>query len=128
MNEDAKKHGAFGWNELMTSDVDGAEKFYGELFGWEIDKNPMPGTEYTVVKVDGEAVGGIMKTPPECGQTHPCWGVYITVDDVDATAAKVEKLGGKILRPPFDIPNVGRFCVLQDPQGAAICAITYVAT
>ena len=45
--------------------------------------------------------------------------------DVDATAKKVEELGGKILRPPTDIPGVGRFCALQDPQGAAICAITY---
>jgi predicted enzyme related to lactoylglutathione lyase len=53
------------------------------------------------------------------------WGVYVTVDDVDATAAKAEELGGKILVPPTDIPNVGRFCVLQDPQGSVISAITY---
>ncbi len=53
------------------------------------------------------------------------WGIYVTVSDVDATAKKVGELGGKILFPPTDIPNVGRFCVIQDPQGAVISAITY---
>jgi predicted enzyme related to lactoylglutathione lyase len=55
----------------------------------------------------------------------PAWGVYVTVDDVDETAKKTEALGGKILRRPEDIPDVGRFCVLSDPQGAVICAITF---
>ncbi|MEJ2703676.1 MAG: VOC family protein [Sedimentisphaerales bacterium] len=64
--------------------------------------------------------------PPECKGMPPTWGVYVTVDDVDAPAARVEQLGGKLLQPPADIPNVGRFCVIQDPQGAALCAITYV--
>ena len=52
----------------------------------------------------------------------PAWGVYVTVD---ATARQVETLGGKLLRPPEDIPDIGRFCVLQDPQGATLCAIIY---
>jgi hypothetical protein len=55
----------------------------------------------------------------------PVWGTYVTVDDVDQTAKTAEKLGGKILMPPTDIPTVGRFCVIQDPQGAVISAITY---
>jgi hypothetical protein len=53
------------------------------------------------------------------------WGAYVTVADVDATAKTAEKLGGKLLMPPTDIPKVGRFCVIQDPQGAVINAITY---
>jgi len=126
MNDDSLKHGAFGWNELMTTDVEAAKKFYTELFGWETMDVPIEGMSYSVVKVDGDEVGGIASMPPELKGQPPCWGVYVTVDDVDATARKVQELGGRIIRPPADIPNVGRFCVLQDPQGAALCAITYV--
>jgi predicted enzyme related to lactoylglutathione lyase len=126
MNEDSLKHGAFGWNELMTTDVEAAKEFYASLFGWETEEAPMEGMKYTVVKVDGDPVGGITNPPPDCEAMTPCWGVYVTVDDVDATAGQVEGLGGKLLHPPMDIPGVGRFCVLQDPQGGTICAITYV--
>ena len=126
MNEDSLKHGAFGWNELMTTDLEGAKAFYTSLFGWETEDAPSEGMTYTVVKVDGEPVGGIMSKPPECQAMPPCWSAYVTVEDVDATAGQVEGLGGKIVRPPMDIPGVGRFCVLQDPQGGTICAITYV--
>ena len=86
----------------------------------------MEGMEYTLVKVGDTEVGGIMATPPEAQGMPPMWGVYVTVDDVDATAKLVEELGGTILMPPMDIPNVGRFCVIQDPQGAVISAITFV--
>ena len=126
MNEDAKKQGAFGWTELMTTDVASATRFYSELFGWETEDYPMEGMTYTVLKVGDDPVGGIMAMPPGCPETKPAWGTYVTVDDVDATAGNVEQLGGKVLLPPKDIPKVGRFCVLQDPQGAVICAITYV--
>jgi predicted enzyme related to lactoylglutathione lyase len=81
---------------------------------------------YTVVKVGEEAMGGILQTPHQAESTPPNWGVYVTVDDVDATAGRVDELDGKILVPPTDIPTVGRFCMLQDPQGAMISAITYV--
>jgi predicted enzyme related to lactoylglutathione lyase len=86
----------------------------------------MPGMEYTLVKYGGEQMGGIMSMPPGCEGMPPSWGVYVTVDDVDATAKLAVEMGGKVLVPPQDIPQVGRFCVLQDPQGAAIKAITYV--
>ncbi|MFQ5560076.1 MAG: VOC family protein [Nitrospinota bacterium] len=126
MKEERLKHGAFGWYELMTTDHEAAVQFYTDLFGWETEDYPMEGMKYTVLKVNGEQVGGIMPQPPECKDMPSCWGAYVTVDDVDETASQVEKLGGKILRPPADIPKIGRFCVLQDPQGATICAITYV--
>lgn len=126
MKEDSLKQGAFGWTELMTSDPEGAVQFYRALFGWETEEYPMEDMKYTVLKVDGEMVGGIMQTTPEAEEMPPSWGVYVTVKDVDAVAAEVEKLGGKLLRPPMDIPETGRFCVIQDPQGGTICAITYV--
>jgi len=123
------KHGAFGWTELMTDDPAAAAEFYAKIFGWEtedMEMSGMDGMKYTVLKTGGESVGGIMAKPPECGAMPPAWSTYVTVDDVDAVAGQVETLGGKMVKPPMDIPSVGRFCVLQDPQGAVICAITYV--
>jgi uncharacterized protein len=125
MNEELMKNGAFGWFELMTTDVEGAKAFYKKLFGWEYETVPMPGSSYTVVKVDGNAVAGIMEMPEECRGMNPGWDIYVTVDDVDALAEEVAKQGGSMLKPVTEIPNVGRFCVLQDPQGAVLCAMTY---
>ncbi|MGB3212740.1 MAG: VOC family protein [Desulforhopalus sp.] len=126
MDEKLMKHGAISWFELMTSDVAAAKEFYSALFCWEYEPfDGDPATEYNVVKVDGEMVAGIMKTPPQCTNQPPCWGTYITVKDIDATAAKIERLGGKIIVPPTDIPTVGRFCMFTDPQGAVLSAITY---
>jgi hypothetical protein len=120
-----KQHGAFSWYELMTTDTEGAKKFYPNLFGWQTEDMTMENMTYTVLNVAKEGVGGLMPIPPQAEGMPPTWGVYVTVDDVDATAAKAEELGGKVMMPPTDIPNVGRFCVLQDPQGAVISAITY---
>ena len=128
MNDTLMKHGAFSWSELMTADLGAARQFYGALLGWEFEDFPSDDGEsmaYVMVKVDGEAVGGMMALPPHCAGMPPAWGVYVTVDDVDATALQVAALGGKVLRPPEDIPDIGRFCVLQDPQGATFNAITY---
>ncbi len=128
----ASKHGTFSWCELLTTDVEAAKSFYAELFGWTME----PVThecdegnetfEYNLVKVDGTEVGGIMAVPPQAQGMPPCWGAYVTVDDVDAAAAKVRDLGGHIVVPLKDIPGVGRFCVIQDPQGAALTLITYL--
>ena len=85
----------------------------------------MPGMTYTVVKAGGKGIGGIMSIPKEAQGMQSKWGAYVTVDDVDLTARTAEQLGAKLCMPPHDIPNVGRFCVIQDPQGAVINAITY---
>ena len=125
MDNKYKLHGAFSWCELLTTDVPEAKRFYSKLFGWTLEAAPVPGMEYTLVKYGGEQMGGIMATPPGAERMPPCWGVYVTVDDVDATAKLAVEMGGKVLVSPRDIPQVGRFCVLQDPQGAMINAITY---
>lgn len=120
------RHGAFSWFELMTADVEGATEFYGRLFGWTTEKMKMrSGMVYNVVKVDGEEAGGIMAMPAQAGDMPSMWGIYVTVDDVDATAEAVREMGGQVLMGPQDIPEVGRFCVFQDPQGAVLSAITY---
>jgi uncharacterized protein len=120
-----KTHGAFSWNELMTSDPDAALRFYGTLFGWTTEPMAMPQGTYHVVKVDGTAIAGVMAMPKEAGAMPPCWGGYVTVDDVDATARKAVELGGRVVHGPVDIPGVGRFAVLVDPQGAVINVIAY---
>lgn len=126
--EAMKTEGVFSWNELMTSDVQGAKAFYGELLGWVLDDVTPGGMEYTIAKVAGVERAGIMELPPEA-KAHgmpPTWGSYITVDDVDAMVLRVVKLGGKICVPPQDIPSVGRFSVIADPQGATVSLITYI--
>lgn len=120
-------HGAFSWNELMTADAEAALKFYQPLFGWTVDTMPMPDGPYYVVKAAGTSVGGIMKTPAGAGGMPPMWGSYVTVRDVDATCAQAKTLGGKVVVDPTDVPGVGRFAVIVDPQGAAINLMTYAA-
>jgi uncharacterized protein len=123
---DLLKQGAFSWAELATTDVEGAKQFYTALFGWTTELAPVEGMSYTLAKVGQERVAGIMSNHCSGGEITPHWGIYITVDDVDATARKAESLGGKVLMPPTDIPKVGRFSALMDPQGVMFSVITYL--
>ncbi len=117
--------GAFSWSELMTSDPASAQEFYGGLFGWRFEPMQMPDGVYSVIKVGDAAVGGVMNTPPGSGGMPPMWGCYVTVADADATAKRCVELGGKVIVEPTDIPNVGRFAVILDRQGAALNIIAY---
>ena len=125
-------NGSFCWNELSTTDDEAAIKFYTELLGWEIkrsDATACEGSEappmvYNEIVVGGKQLGGIFKMGPEFGQMPSHWMAYVAVDDVDAKARQVWELGGKVRVPPTDIPNVGRFCVVDDPTGATIALIT----
>ena len=118
------KHGTFCWNELMTHDMGGARKFYTELLGWGASDMPMAGGQYTVFKAAEAQAGGMMKIDPKWGEVPSHWMAYITVDDVDASTKKAEKLGGKVIVQPTDIPTVGRFSVISDPTGATVGLIT----
>lgn len=121
-----RQQGAFGWFELRTTDLKGAQEFYTRLFGWSTEPWLGAGDGYQLVKVDGKQVGGISPALAGTGR-RAAWGIYITVTDVDLTARKAVELGGKLLVEPTEIPKVGRFCVIQDPQGGVISAITYLA-
>jgi predicted enzyme related to lactoylglutathione lyase len=128
MDEHLKKHGMISWSELLTNDLTAAKNFYSQLFGWKLEQactSEESEMDYTIVKSNDREIAGMMTLPPETAQAPPNWGIYVTVDDVDATASKAEELGAKICVLPQDIPKVGRFCVIQDPQGAFISAITY---
>lgn len=108
--------GGFCWNELITSDVGVAGKFYTQLFDW--NPTPFPGPmPYTIFRMGEKHVGGMM--PQQQPGTPPIWLSYITVADCDASAAKAQKLGAKLCMPPKDIPTIGRIAVLTDPLGAA---------
>jgi predicted enzyme related to lactoylglutathione lyase len=120
----AKIHGTFGWNELMTTDPEGAQAFYGALLGWKFREMPMPEGEYAVATLDADCAG-ITTIPAGAKGMPPTWGSYVTVDDVDASAKRAVQLGGKVLVPTQEVPTVGRFCVIADPQGAMFSLITY---
>lgn len=111
--------GAMCWNELITTDAKRAGEFYRNVFGWtEKPTKGAGGIPYTVFEKDGAQAGGMVQATPEMRLTHPYWMVYFAVDDCDKTAEKAKKLGGEIKMPPTDIPNIGRFAVLNDPQKA----------
>ncbi len=113
--------GKFVWYDVMTNDTKPASDFYKAVVGWSAAEFPMAdGTDYTVFSQGDTMVGGLMKIPPDASAmgAKPCWSGYIAVDDVDADAKRIAAAGGKIMRPPTDIPNVGRFAVATDPGGA----------
>lgn len=110
--------GRFCWEELLTDDVDRAKAFYGEVIGWRVKEWPMGDQVYTLFAAGETDVGGAMKMPPEA-EARPHWLSYVMVDDVDASASRAEELGATVPCAPSDIPQVGRFAVLQDPAGAA---------
>jgi len=102
------------WNELMTPDIERAREFYKNLFGWNLKVTP----EYTEISVGSTGVGGMMHITPEMQGMPTAWTPYICVADADATVEKIKSGGGKIYMGPHEIPNVGRFAVCADPQGA----------
>ena len=117
-------HGAFCWNELGTTDDETAKKFYSELLGWTYKEGDVSGMKYAEIVAGGKPVGGVYKMGPEFGAAPSHWMPYVAVDDVDASAKRVEELGGNVCVPPTDIPNVGRFAVINDPTGATLSLLT----
>lgn len=112
--------GRFVWFELMTTDVEGAKRFYGDVIGWKV--TPWSGgKDYELWVAGKEEVGGVMALKPEARKagSPPHWLGYVATDDVDATAQKAQKLGGRVLVPAMDVANSVRIAVLADPQGAA---------
>ena len=110
--------GALTWNEILTTDSKAGADFYCRLLGLE-QENAMEGMDYTLLKANGTEVAGVMQITPEMGSFPPHWGVYFDVVDVDRAVAQVQSLGGSVLVPGTDIPGIGRFAALMDPQGAA---------
>ncbi|MBS7704655.1 VOC family protein [Chelatococcus asaccharovorans] len=112
--------GKFVWYELATSDRAAAETFYKNVVGWTMQDSGMVDFAYTILNAGERPIGGLMTLPQEAcdAGAKPGWMGYICADNVDAAADAVVKAGGKIYRAAEDIPNVGRFAVVADPQGA----------
>ena len=112
--------GAFDWVELMTTDKSAAETFYKSVIGW--DTRPAPGPiDYALFTVADMPVAGTMKMPAEApAGLPPFWHGYITVEDLDDTLARATSLGGHPIKPPMEVPGVGRFVAIADPQGAVV--------
>ncbi len=111
--------GALCWDELHTTDTAAAANFYTRLFGW----TTKAGGDYTEFHRGEEAAGGMMAIRKEWGPVPPNWLVYFAVADCHETAAKASELGAHTVVPPMDIPKVGRFAILADPQGAVFAII-----
>ncbi|MDH5548125.1 MAG: VOC family protein [Gammaproteobacteria bacterium] len=127
MSLDAMKpNGAFSWNELLTPDIEAARVFYSELLDWKLKDADDAAVPYLIAETGDKEVAGIMQTPPGAEEMPPMWGAYVTVDDIDARTERARKLGAKVYVEPQDIPNIGRFAVVADPQGAIFNMITYV--
>jgi uncharacterized protein len=122
-SEIANQPGSFCWNELQTRDLAAAKNFYPKVFGYGIHANPMPdGGEYVEWQINGRSVAGGQAMTMQPAEVPSHWLVYFAVTNTDATVAKTQQLGGKVLAPAMDIPQ-GRMAVLMDPQGAAFAII-----
>jgi hypothetical protein len=117
--------GRFLWHELMTTDPNSAQGFYSKVVGWKTqgwDQDP----SYKMWMSGGRRMGGLMKHPEEANKLAPppSWFSYIGTSDVDATVDQGVALGGKVIKRAWDIPNIGRMAILQDPQGAMFYVFT----
>jgi predicted enzyme related to lactoylglutathione lyase len=122
----SKSHGTFHWNELMARDVTAAKKFYADTIGWTYDGMPTPdGQTYWVAKMGDQPVAGLFDiSGPDYQGMPDGWMPYLAVDDVDARIKKAVAAGARVMKPPFDVPGIGRIAILMEPGGAGIGWIT----
>ena len=103
----------------MASDLEGAKKFYGSIFGWSFeDGGPQTG-HYNRVMLRGKQVAGMMAIGPDMKEAHSAWNVYFDTKDIDASLAKVLESGGTKFMGPHDVLDLGRMAYCADPAGAA---------
>ena len=114
---DSHPAGTFSWAELATSDGEAAKPFYTALFGWTYDDRPVgPDMVYSMAQLEGRNAAALFTS-----EQPPHWNCYVTVDDVDAAAARAGELGAAIVAEPFDVMAAGRSAVITDPAGATLC-------
>jgi predicted enzyme related to lactoylglutathione lyase len=110
--------GTFAWNELLTSDVAGSTGFYTSLFGWTME--PVPGMEdYKMIKMGDRTVGGFLDKSTQC-DGPPLWLSYVYVANLQASLAKAVELGANAFKEITEVPGMGSFAIIQDPQGGMI--------
>ncbi len=122
-------HGRFVWYELMTTDMEAAAAFYTKVVGWGTQDVSTPGMPYILFTVEGSSVGGLMRLPEDAKNIgeRSSWIGYVGVSDVDATADRIQWLGGTVHVPPRNILNISRFSVVADPQLATLALVQWLA-
>lgn len=118
--------GAITWTDLTIPNAEEVKSFYENVVGWKAAPISMGDYEdYSMTSSDGEIpYAGICHTRGVNAHLPPQWLIYITVENVDASAKKCEELGSKIISEPKDMGNYGRFCVIEDPAGAVAALFT----
>ncbi len=121
----ADSQGRFVWYELITTEPEAAKSFYAGVVGWDTGEVSMPATTYTLFSVGDVPVGGLMSLPKDAinSGVKPYWIGYVAVDDLDATNDRIRQLGGVVHVPATNIPNVGRFSIVADPQMAPLALL-----
>jgi predicted enzyme related to lactoylglutathione lyase len=123
VTDPSRKHGSFCWNDVTTNDPEASKTFYTQLFGWSAHDTDLEGMTYTIFRLDGSDIAGMLTITPEWGDTLPYWMPHIAVDDVDASVKRATDLGAEVVVPPSDLPTIGRYAIITDPVGAAISLI-----
>jgi predicted enzyme related to lactoylglutathione lyase len=121
-------HGRFAWYELVTTDVEAARTFYTKVMGWGALDASVPGRAYTLFTAGNALVSGLMDLPEDARRMggDPGWLGYVGVNDVDATADRIKRLGGVVHVPPTDVPNISRFSIFTDPQNARLALFKWL--
>jgi len=110
--------GKIGWIDMTVGNADELRDFYAAVVGWSHEEVSMGDyADYSMMTPGGEAAAGICHARGSNAELPGGWLIYITVDDVEASAAACEKLGGEVLVPARGLGH-GRFCVIRDPAGA----------
>ncbi len=112
--------GDFIWYELLTSDADAAQRFYGDVVGWTVVDSGQPGMDYRLLDAGDGHAGGMMQITEQMAGAKPLWLGYVAVPDVDAAVADWTGAGGSVQMPAMDIPGVGRMAMLADPESVPL--------
>lgn len=114
--------GRFVWVELLTTDAVAAKAFYSSVVGWRMQDVPTLSLTYTLLLAGTQQVGGLLPLSAQARSSgaRPAWLGFVRVDDVDASVARLQRLGGRVQHAPVDIPGTGRCAVVADPQGALL--------
>ncbi len=116
----------FIWYELMTTETDAAAEFYGAVVGWSVADSGQTDKAYQQWSIAGQTVGGLMAIPADAGEhgMRPMWAGYLNVADVDQSLAGITAAGGAVHMPATNVPGIGRFAMVSDPQGAIFYVMT----
>jgi len=121
-------HGHFVWYELITTDLEAAKVFYTKVIGWSARDASARGRPYTLFAAGGASVSGLMELPEDARKMggKASWIGYVGVDDVDATAERIKRLGGAVHVPPTEVPDISRFSIFADPQTARLALFQWL--